>query len=320
MRAARLIVPCLLMLGACGDPLADIERVTDDTFNPDIAAATALPTQAELDREESVLSGLFRKAPEPDAVADAVTTPDDTGGSDGASADVAVAQPQSAEPASGRKGLLSWLRSTTIEDQATAVALLDESAAVPNQTPGANAADPAKDRRVIRQNTSAGLALREAGLGANLPFGEVARVCDVAKRDLGKLVERSEPRRSGYVLYDSAPTSSKPRSFYVTGFSDSCARQFTASLAVFGTPAFHEQLRYGLPAEEYPYSTTDRAYEKVKAKPCNVGPNKPCGARISRVAGSTAFISVYEHFGENARWADMLLHDGALLATAVKTP
>ena len=68
MRAAWLIVPSLLILGACGDPLADIERVTDDTFIPDTGVATALPTQAELEREDSVLSGLFRNREEPEVV------------------------------------------------------------------------------------------------------------------------------------------------------------------------------------------------------------------------------------------------------------
>ena len=46
----------------------------------------------------------------------------------------------------------------------------------------------------------------------------------------------------------------------------------------------------------------------------------PCGVRISRLEKTTAFISVYENFGENTRWADMLLHNGELLATAVKSP
>ena len=341
MRAAWLIVPSLLILGACGDPLADIERVTDDTFIPDTGVATALPTQAELEREDSVLSGRFRNREEPEVAVEPEATLEGDAGS------VDVKSATTGEPAPGRKGMLGWLRRATVEEQVTAAALVEQSAVVGTETAdgansvaageqvaaltpdtassasGTKANDAQNGRRLYGRNTTAktgGIALREAGLGTNLPFGEVARVCIVAKRDLGTRVERSEPRKSGYALYDSAPNSSKPRSFYVTGFSDSCVRQFTASLAVFGTPTFHEQLRYGLPAEEYPYSTTDRAYEKVKARLCNVGRNKPCGARISRLEASTAFVSVYEHFGENARWADMLLHDGALLATAVKTP
>jgi len=307
MRAAWLIVPSLLILGACGDPLADIERVTDDTLAPGTVAATALPTQAELDREESVLSGLFRKRGEPDSVSDPTEASDGSVAADPATEEVAVAAAAPAEPAPARKGLFGWLSRGSGENQVTNVALVED-------------VDPEENRSVSERPPTAGMALREVALGTALPFGEVARVCDVSKRDLGKQVERSEPRRSGYALYDSAPNSARPRSFYVTGFSDSCVRQFTASLAVFGTPTFHEQLRYGLPADEYPYSTTDRAYEQVKSRLCNVGRNKPCGARIARLEASTAFVSVYEHFGENARWADMLLHDGALLATAVKTP
>ncbi|MEO9574033.1 MAG: hypothetical protein ABJ263_16255 [Tateyamaria sp.] len=305
MRAAWLIVPSLLILGACGDPLADIERVTDDTFAPGAGVATALPTQAELDSEETVLSGLFRRSAEAEPVVDPAEASDRITSADPAPADVVAAA--GAEPATPRKGVLGWLRRGSVENQAKTVALVD-------------GVDTKESRPVSERSPTAGMALREVALGTVLPFGEVARVCNVAKRDLGKQVERSEPRRSGYALYDSAPNSSKPRSFYVTGFSDSCVRQLTASLVVFGTPTFHEQLRYGLPADEYPYSTTDRAYEQVKSRLCNVGRNTPCGARISKLEGSTAFVSVYEHFGENARWADMLLHDGALLATAMKTP
>lgn len=331
MRAAWLIVPSLLMLGACGDPLRNIERVTDDTLDPDSVVASALPTRAELEREGSILSGLFRKKAEPE------TSRAEIGPTDPDAVEDTVEAIPSVEPTSARKGILGWLRRAPDSEQVTLVALPDGVAADEDMaegtdvsavleaedqrtTPDANAANPGNGKRVTRPAEAAGMALRDVALGEELPFGEVARVCDVAKRDLGKQVERSEPRKSGYALYDSAPDSAAPRSFYVTGFSDSCVRQFTASLAVFGTPAFHEQLRYGLPADEYPYSTTDRAYEKVKAKLCNVGRNKPCGARISRLEGSTAFVSVYEHFGENARWADMLLHDGALLATAMKTP
>ena len=35
---------------------------------------------------------------------------------------------------------------------------------------------------------------------------------------------------------------------------------------------------------------------------------------------TTTFVSVYENFGENARWNDILLHDGKVVAAALKTP
>ncbi len=161
---------------------------------------------------------------------------------------------------------------------------------------------------------------RDVPVGTVLPFGEVARVCDARPASMAKIVEKAAGKGRGYVLYDSAPDTASPRTFYVTGFDDNCPRQFTAALALFGTAELHEQLRYGLPAKEYPYSTTDEAYEKVKAKVCNVGRSKPCGARIGRLEKTTVFVSVYENFGENARWADLLLHDGTVLAAALKTP
>ena len=167
---------------------------------------------------------------------------------------------------------------------------------------------------------SKGPDARDVTLGTVLPFGEIARVCDAKPRDMGAIVARAARKGRGYVLYDSVPESAAARTFYVTGFADNCPRQFTAALALFGEPLLHEQLRYGLPARDLPYSATDEAYEKVKARVCNVGRAKPCGPRISRLEDTTTFVSVYENFGENARWNDILLHDGQVLAAALKTP
>ena len=128
MRAAWLIVPSLLILGACGDPLADIERVTDDTFIPDTGVATALPTQAELEREDSVLSGLFRNREEPEVVVEQEATLEGDAGS------VDVASATTGEPAPGRKGMLGWLRRATVEEQVTAAALVEQSAVVGTET------------------------------------------------------------------------------------------------------------------------------------------------------------------------------------------
>lgn len=256
-------------------------------------------------------------------------------------------------PVSERKGILSWLRASPVTDAVLETTDddtmdLDGAPSAPLDPPPSQVGDaeaqirlaslssdapppetqtdlvaPAKrpglfGRRAVVD--SAGMHLRDVSPGAALPFGEVGRVCDARPQNMGKLVEEAARKGPGYSLYDTAPDSAKPRTFFVTGFRDNCARQFTASLAIFGSPEFHEQLRYGLPADEYPYSTTDKAYEKVKTSVCNVARNTPCGARISRLEKTTVFISVYEHFEDNARWADILLHDGALLATAVKTP
>lgn len=171
-----------------------------------------------------------------------------------------------------------------------------------------------------KPKTRAGPDGRDVPLGAVLPFGEIARVCDAKAPNLGTIVAKAARKGRAYVLYDSAPDSAYARTFYVTGFADNCPRQFTAAIALFGAPELHEQLRYGLPAGDFPYSATDEAYEKVKARVCNVSRKKPCGSRISRLEKTTTFVSVYENFGENARWSDILLHDGEVLAVALKSP
>ena len=93
-----------------------------------------------------------------------------------------------------------------------------------------------------------------------------------------------------------------------------CARQFTAAMAVFGSVEMHEQLRYGLPAEVQPYSDTDKAYEKLKRRVCNKPRRKPCGGRIGQMAKDTVFLSVYERFGGNSQWMNILLHGGDIVA------
>ncbi|WP_299726459.1 hypothetical protein [uncultured Tateyamaria sp.] len=341
--------------------------MSDGVDLPDEVVSTALPTQAEMEREESILSGLFRKSadevPPPvedaplivtDGTEETATDPailvQDSGPAPEAAAGLTPETPI-ATPEPRRRGVLGWLRRGAVaeaedlvvsedievgenigpidasitdgdvEPEPVDIASLDPDIAI--ETPPTELVEPRKRRGLFGSSApvqTAGMALQDTAPGAALPFGEVARVCGARAGDLGKLVEQAARKGRGYKLYDSAPDSAFPRAFYVTGFSDNCARQFTAALAIFGSPEFHEQLRYGLPAEEYPYSTTDRAYEKVKAKICNVRRNQPCGVRVSRLEKTTAFVSVYEHFGENARWADMLLHDGALLATSVKTP
>jgi len=160
---------------------------------------------------------------------------------------------------------------------------------------------------------------KDIAFGTVLPFGEVGRVCEARTRPLGKRIDKAGGGR-GYALLDSKPGHTGPRTFYVTGFSDGCPRQFTATLALFGAPSMHEKLRYGQASTKYPYSETDKAYERVKAKVCGVTRRKPCGAKINRLERNTVFISTYERFTNNGRWADILVHDGKVMAASVKTP
>ena len=158
----------------------------------------------------------------------------------------------------------------------------------------------------------------DIAFGTVLPYGQLAVICDVPTRKMGKKIASFPERRETFALYDSDPGNTAPHSFYLTGFDDGCARQFTASLAVFGSVAMHEQLRYGLPAEVQPYSDTDKAYEALKSKVCRVPRREPCGQRLSRLERDTVFVSIYERFGGNARWKNLLLHDGDVLAQDIK--
>lgn len=194
---------------------------------------------------------------------------------------------------------------------------------VASATPEAEAAPAAKKPGLGllgRGNSTGavGVATDEVSFGQTLPFGAVARLCGVPKSRLGREVARHPDRGPKYRLYDSAPGTTGPHTMYLTGFSDGCARQFTGGLAVFGEVAMHEQLRYGLPAKVQPYSDTDKAYEKIKFRICGVGRKKPCGRKLSRLERGTVFVSVYEQFGGNGGWSNLLLHDGTVAATDIK--
>ena len=310
-RAWAMALLMLCSLAGCGDPLGDVERVSEGAVLPDSAASAALPSQEELARQDSILSGLFRGRDSAVDVEDRVgvpvapevegAAPVDEGAdvTDSAAVDPAGAPVEADAPA--RRGLVGWLRRAAesqggADEQNLPPASAPVDAAAEDQlaslTPEETAlaapaplVEPEKRRRIFGATRAAprsGPDARDVVAGTVLPFGEIARVCDANPRVLATLVERAARKGRGYNMYDTAPDSGAPRTFYITGFSDNCPRQFTASLALFGSPEFHEQLRYGLPAKEYPYSTTDKAYEKVKAKVCNVGRNKPCGSRISR--------------------------------------
>lgn len=154
----------------------------------------------------------------------------------------------------------------------------------------------------------------EIAHGTVLPYGEVARICGLTPRQMGKQIAQYPERRPKHRLYDGDPGNTALHSFYLTGFADGCARQFTAALAMFGSVEMHEQLRYGLPAEVQPYSDTDKAYERLKRKVCGKPKRKPCGSQIGKLARDTVFLSLYERFDGSARWSNLLLHRGELVA------
>ncbi len=153
-----------------------------------------------------------------------------------------------------------------------------------------------------------------ASPGQKLDYGNLAKACDVPARAMGTEIARFPETRAKYRLYDTKPGASTPRTFYITGFADRCARQFTGSLAMFGDLEMYETLRYGAAGKTLPISATDRAYEQLKTRVCRVPNNSPCGDKIGKLERNTTFLSVYERFGGNKKWMDILLHKGAVVA------
>lgn len=170
-----------------------------------------------------------------------------------------------------------------------------------------------------RPRTDGAAEVQDIAFGDRLAYGTIGRLCDVPDRRLGREIARFPERRPMYRLYDSDPGNTAPHAFYITGFSDGCVRQFTAALAMFGAPSTHEFLRYGQPAEVQPFSATDEAYESLKRQVCGARRGQPCGPRIGRLERNTAFVSIYERFGVNPTWKNLLLHDGEVLAVDLKS-
>lgn len=150
---------------------------------------------------------------------------------------------------------------------------------------------------------------------AAVSFGEIARVCEARDKPLGALVATTGPR--DLEVYDTAPGGITLRRFYLTGFADGCPRQFMASTTAFGMPSDYEAQHYG--KDSFVTGATDVAYEAIKAEVCGVPAGAPCGKRIKRLDKTTVFLSAYDLTGDTEHWTDYLIHNGALVAVAVKS-
>lgn len=154
-----------------------------------------------------------------------------------------------------------------------------------------------------------GPASRQVAPGTQLPFGTVATVCGVTPGMRGQQVAE----QSGYGIWDSQPGERAPHTFYITGMADGCDRQFTAALALAGDVSTHELVRYSSPEG---YSRSDSVYEAIKAKVCRVAHGTPCGEKVDVLDGQTAFVTAYPRFGSSDRWAEILVHNGAVHAVS----
>ena len=285
MRHILLGLGIAALLSGCGDPLRDVARLGD----VEVASRAALLSQTPND-DETARNGLFgrllnRQANDPtnSAIQSALAQTDSTTNSPEA---VIVPTSASSEvapaPAAPRRGLFGLFGSN-------------------NRATPRNGPDTA-----------------DVAGGSVMPFGQIARVCGLSNNELGTLIEGD----SGFRIYDTIPNTTAKRPFYITGFDDNCARTFTGAVVVTGDVETHEFVRYRPSNERIPYSTTDNAYEALKASVCRVGRGQPCGDRLNRMDSNTHFITVYDFFGGTfnavpTEWAQILVHDGDVLAMSV---
>lgn len=306
------LIPILgvaLTLSACGDPLAGVNRLSDVDVVAQTPAA-ALPDAEELSREGFIgTSAAQGDVPAEVANAQLPEAPGAGGFFRGLIKRAANADPAAAIAADVAQS----------QEEVTLAALPPEADA-----PVIDAAPAERGGGLFGGGRATGPDVVRAGpdaldvpFGTVLPFGQIARVCDARGKPLGEKVDSNG--RRGFTLYDSNADIRDKRTFYVTGFRDDCPRQFTAANALFGAPSFYEQIRFSPAGENLPYAATDKAYDKVKSATCRAAKNKPCGGKIDTLDANTVFLTAYE-FGEiNGQWKEFLVHDGTVLASAVKS-
>jgi len=343
MRKFWSVLALLGGLAACGNPLSQLDDLGDVDLSDAPATQPVLPSEAEVAREGYIGT----QAAEPTGQSEAAAV-------QAAAQTTAAASPATAAPKrAGLRGILDRVRGTPPEDAvvpasapagpADGEAAVEATAAAPETTetaaltPQAQApqtqaalqpAAPAPKRRGLfglgggNTNTPASPAVvdtfsQDVSPGATVAFGAVGRACGIKGRALGKKVAKAPAR--GFALHDTAPGTLGPRTYFLTGFADGCARQFTAATITLGDAATYEQFRFGPGAENLPFGETDRAYAKIKRKVCGVGRKKPCGTKIKALSGSTFFVTSYRDLGHTGTWSEVLVHDGAVAAVAMKS-
>jgi hypothetical protein len=284
MRQIVLGLGMALLLSACGDPLRNVARLGD------VAVADGATNVAQAPIEEQKTGGglfarlLNRQANDPTNSAVAAAMAQ-TGPAAFAHSDIVVVSAATTPSQPERRGLL-----------------------------GLFGRDP---NRAAQSRT--GPDTTDITAGALLPFGQIARVCGLSNNQLGRQIDGG----GGFRIYDTIPNSTARRPFYISGFDGGCVRTFTGAVVVTGDVETHEFVRYQTSNQNIDYTTTDNAYEALKASVCRVGRGQPCGTRLERMNSNTHFITVYDFFGGTfsavpSRWAQILVHDGDVLSMSVK--
>lgn len=169
-----------------------------------------------------------------------------------------------------------------------------------------------------RGDTGGAQDLGDIEAGQPVAFGSMGRVC--GREIAGSAVARyPADGQARYRILDTAPGSESSRPFYVTGFSDGCARQIEAAMVLFGDVGSYEAIRLGSPEGSLPTGATDARYDRIKRQVCGAGQRSPCGAALPDLAADTVFISAYPRFGSNTSWQTLLLHDGDVVAQDIKS-
>ncbi|WP_224825313.1 hypothetical protein [Cognatishimia sp. MH4019] len=310
------IILCMGLL-ACGPALEDLPNINDVEVDPETASVEAVSTEEPLS-EGGLLSTIMEPEAEGEsAVATAPTTAQGPFGFlrrlRGGPSDPEMAEAPTDET-------VQTVEATPANPEDTEIAAVEPAAeAAPGRGLGGLFRAALPQTPNAAPDAAAADAIPEVPRGTLLPYGTLARVCGLRGADLGTEVARYPERGRGYRLYDTNPSSTGLRTHFVTGFKDNCARQFTAALAIFGETETHEAVRYDRSNRDLAFTETDTAYEKLKSRVCRVGRETPCSdRRRAALDKNTVFVSVYERFLGNPRWADMLLHDGQVLAKDLK--
>jgi len=312
------VLSVVVLLGACGDPLAGVGRVSEADIVDTAPAAAALASADEVEREAFFGTDAAKAGPQVTAASAPATEP--VGFLRKLARRAAEANPEAVAAAQAQS------EPVIIETRPTVSASVEYAA-----LPAAEAEPPApREQHKARGFGLFGLggsgakkdAPRNGPDSADVPygtvlaFGQIARVCEAKGKSLGAEVAGSGKR--GFSLYDSSVGTRDKRTFYITGFADGCPRQFTAANALLGAPTFYEEIRFGPTGQFMTLAATDTAYDGIKSKVCRVSKNKPCGAQIDKLDKSTVFVSAYEFSEENSEWKEFLVHDGEVLASALK--
>jgi hypothetical protein len=274
MRHFWLIGACLT-LAACGDPFGGMGRLSDSSVG-DGAAASVLATGDAPMMSEAVAGPLEQEA---------------------------LAAARAADPRPPR-GLLAMLGLGGGSGGGEADVI--PAAGVPE------AAEPARGLFAGLRPTVPAAA--DVSPGTVLPYGQIARVCDLGSARRGTLIADV----SGYQVFDTIPNSNAARPFYVSGFRDGCARTFTGVMVLPGDVGTHEIIRYQPSNSRIAFNETDEEYERIKSRFCSAPRGQPCGRRLDALARDTHFLTVYDRFGGGERWVEILLHDREVAAIGFK--